>query len=768
MTIINTVKTVEYTQAEPSEYSQRTLGVDSGFKIEAAHILLELLLERMRQDCGKVCKNHPELFEHMTHGPRHTYEEFYKVQNRFCGLKLGFELESLHWKQMIHADATWRHTYFYAMTDDDWFEREETIDAQPGLDVLAAFQEYEATVDGAEPSKSREKNLEDLIEKWKKEGKLLPQTSKRPWLGLGQKRFYALAQAEANHKPSYVRGSTVGTQLCEDPIGTYWDRIIDRHGDRLGLVVKHEQDLHWSFRQFGEQVDSLCRGLYESGLRKGDRLAVWMPNNSAWATLQYATAKSGIILVTLNPAYRRQELLQTLSLVECKSLVFVPGLKSSNYSEMLLELLPELEYQSPNQLLTEKLPSLRQVILFDNGANVPQTARMKALTRYQDLLVRNPSPALDELLQQERLVISNRDIINLQFTSGTTGLPKGVSLSHRNILNNAIHIGDNMRLTEEDRLCCPVPLFHCFGLVLASLAAMTHGSAIIYPSQSFDAEATLKAVSEERATALHGVPTMLLEELNHPNFAKYDLSSLRTGIAAGSLVPVEVMKNVQSKMHLKELTICYGMTETSPVSFMSLTTDALRDRCETVGQIMPHMEAKVIDPETGEVLPINSSGELCTRGYAVMEGGYWRSKKQTDEVVDKDGWMHTGDTAVLDDRGFCRIDGRIKDMVSRGGEKIYPVEVENCLFEMDAVQNVSVIGVPDKRYGEQVCAWISTKDGKTVTLEEVKKFCEGKIAHYKVPRYLVVVEPNEFPTTPSGKIQKNVMREISKTKLQLS
>ncbi|KAG9323243.1 hypothetical protein KVV02_000137 [Mortierella alpina] len=630
--------------------------------------------------------------------------------------------------------------------------------------------------------------------------RLAPAT-RRPWLGLGQARPYAIAQTEASPRLSYVRGTTVGTQLCEDPIGTYWDRVVSRHGDRLGLVVKHEEDLHWTFRQFGEQVDSLCRGLYESGLRKGDRLAVWMPNNSAWATLQYATAKSGIILVTLNPAYRRQELLQTLSLVECKSLVYVPSLKTSNYSEMLLDLLPELQYQSPNQLLTEKLPSLRQVVVFDNGSQVPETARMKGLTKYRDLLVKDPSATVDGALQKERLDIDNRDIINLQFTSGTTGLPKGVSLSHRNILNNGIFIGDNMRLTEKDLLCCPVPLFHCFGLVLASLAAMTHGSGIIYPSQSFDAEATLRAVSEEGATALHGVPTMLLEEMNHPNFARYNLSTLRTGIAAGSPVPIEVMKNVQSKMNLKELTICYGMTETSPVSFMTLTTDAMRDRCVTVGRIMSHLEAKgkkvvlfpvsgmswidlgglllilgtllaqygtvVVDPETGETLPVNTSGELCTRGYAVMEGGYWRSKGQTDEVVDKDGWMHTGDTAVLDDRGFCRIDGRIKDMVIRGGEKIHPVEVENCLFEMDGVKNVSVIGVPDKRYGEQVCAWISTKDGRTVSLEAVQKFCEGKIAHYKVPRYVVVVESNEFPTTPSGKIQKNVMRELTKAKLQL-
>ncbi|KAF8974961.1 Fatty-acid-CoA ligase, partial [Entomortierella lignicola] len=488
----------------------------------------------------------------------------------------------------------------------------------------------------------------------------------RPWLRLAQKRLYTLAQTQNLDKPiplSYVRGATQGVRpLSEDPIGTYWDGIVDRFGDRTGVVVKHEQNLRWTFRQFGEQVDNLCRGLYESGLRKGDRLAVWMPNNSAWATLQYATAKSGIILVTLNPAYRTHELLQTLSLVECKSLVFVPGLKSSNYSQMLLDIMPEIAYQSPNNLSTANLPSLRQLILVDNGVNVPETAQIKGAIKFEDLLVKNRALAVDAPLLEEQRTINNRDIINIQFTSGTTGLPKGVSLSHRNLLNNGIHVGDGMLFTEKDILCCPVPLFHCFGLVLASLAAMTHGAAMVYPSESFDPELTLKAISEERATAVHGVPTMFVAQLNHPNFSKYDLSNLRTGTAAGSPVPIEVMRSVQSKMNLKDLTICYGMTETSPVSFMSLTTDSIKDRCESVGRVMAHMEAKIVDPVTGETVPIGTSGEVCTRGYAVMEGGYWRSKAQTDAVLDSEGWMHTGDTGVLDERGFCRIDGRIKDM----------------------------------------------------------------------------------------------------------
>ncbi|KAF9138557.1 Fatty-acid-CoA ligase [Mortierella sp. GBA39] len=592
--------------------------------------------------------------------------------------------------------------------------------------------------------------------------------TRRPWLSAAssnaintRRLLSAIPQPVQDPHSSFVQGETLNARpLSESSLGQFWDDIVSKHGDRPGLVVKHEDDLHWTFRQFGEEVDRLCRGLYDSGIRKGDRLAVWMPNNSGWATLQYATAKSGIILVTLNPAYRQQELLQTLELVDCKSLVFVPGLKSSNYSKMLLDLIPELEFQSPNQLSTQILPSLRQVIVYDNGAMMPETAKMKGLTNYRDLLFGTPNLAIDGALQKERLTINNRDVINLQFTSGTTGLPKGVSLSHRNLLNNGLHIGDRMRLTDKDLLCCPVPLFHCFGLVLASLAAMTHGAGLIFPSQSFEVEATLRAVHEERATALHGVPTMFLEEMNHPNFAQYDLSSLRTGIAAGSSVPIEVMKNVKAKMNLDELTISYGMTETSPVSFMTLTTDALKDRCETVGRIMPHMEAKVIDLTTGETLPINSSGELCTRGYAVMEGGYWKSEAQTRDVIDEEGWMRTGDLATIDDLGFCRIVGRCKDQISRGGEKVSPVEVENTIFQLESVQNVSVVGVPDPKFGEEVCAWVSTKAGhKNVTLKEIQVFCKEKLAHYKVPRYLVLKDDVELPLTPSGKIQKNVLRE---------
>ncbi|KAG0242353.1 Fatty-acid-CoA ligase [Actinomortierella wolfii] len=567
---------------------------------------------------------------------------------------------------------------------------------------------------------------------------------------------------------SYVKGDT-SVPLCEDTIGVYWDRQIEKFGDRLGLVVKQEKNLHWSYRTFGEKVDALARGLYRAGYRKGDRLGVFMANNSAWATLQYATAKMGIILVTINPAYRTKELFQAMDLVGCKGLVTTPGLKSSNHLAMLLEIMPELASQKANELKIESLPDLRHLIIVDNGVQVPELSSLKSWTRYDDLLDEDKlrTGLAQDPLQAVAPTLSNRDIINLQFTSGTTGLPKGVSLSHRNILNNGIQIGDNMKLTEKDIVCIPVPLFHCFGLVLSSLAAMTHGSAMVFPCEGYNAEATLRAVSEERCTVLHGVPTMFIEEMNHPQLHQFDLSSLRTGIAAGSPVPVATMHDLFDKMNMNEITICYGMTETSPVSFQSRTTDSIEDRCNTVGTIMPHIEAKVIDPATGETLPVGESGEVCTRGYAVMQGGYWKSKKQTDEVIDAEGWMHTGDTGIMDARGYLRIDGRIKDMISRGGEKIHPVEVENCIFEMDGVEVVTVVGVPDARMGEQVCAFVSAKRGYDIDLDSVVKHCKGKISHYKVPSYVIKIDANDIPKTPSGKIQKVILRQRAKEILGL-
>ncbi|KAK9767189.1 hypothetical protein K7432_003188 [Basidiobolus ranarum] len=585
---------------------------------------------------------------------------------------------------------------------------------------------------------------------------------------VNSRRKYSAVDVQHNQPKYLTKSHVVGDTskpLCEETIGAFWNRQVSRFGDREALIVKHENNLRWSFREFGENVDNLIRGLHASGLRKGDRVGVFMPNNSAWATLQYATAKLGLILVTINPAYRSHELLQALQLVECKSLILTPAFKSSDYVKMLESIIPEYKSGQQNNLQCEEIPSLKQIVMVDNSFGKYDFKDLNGITRYEDLLMKDTQ--LDKSIHQLQETLSNNDIVNIQFTSGTTGLPKGVSLSHRNILNNGISIGDRMLLTEKDKVCIPVPLYHCFGLVLGNMAAMTHGASVVYPSEGFNSVLTLKAVEEERCTALHGVPTMFIDEMNLPDFSKYDLSSLRTGIAAGSPVPIETMRDLISKMHMKDITICYGMTETSPVSFQSQTTDDVEHRCETVGSIHPHVEAKVIDPETGETVPVGQSGELCTKGYIVMQGGYWNSPSQTSEVIDKDGWMHTGDTGVINKDGYCKIIGRIKDIIIRGGEKVHPVEVENCIFEMPGVQNVSIIGVPDKKFGEQVCAWITPRDGVELTEESIRAFCQGLISHYKIPKYIIFMPSEEFPKTVTGKIQKNIMRERSKKLLGL-
>ncbi|OZJ04609.1 hypothetical protein BZG36_02031 [Bifiguratus adelaidae] len=584
--------------------------------------------------------------------------------------------------------------------------------------------------------------------------------------------FRAFASTTAVHQPvelSYVKGSTA-TPLSEATIGEHWDGIVSKYGDRVGLVSKHENNLRWSFREFDEHVSQLGRALYASGLRKGDRLGVYMLNNSAWMTLQYATAKMGIILVTINPGYKVKELEDALNLVGCKALVTVPEFKTSKYLEMIKELIPNIDAVPPNEIVSERLPDLKQVIFVDNKT-LDMKSLPKGVTLYEELYHSGSAfSSVEDPIRKVGSSLHNRDIINIQFTSGTTGKPKGVSLSHRNILNNGISIGDRMRLTEVDSICLPVPLFHCFGLVLGSLAAITHGASIVLPSQGFEPEAALRAVQEEKCTALHGVPTMFITEMNHPSFDRYDLSSLRTGISAGSPAPIEVMKDVMTRMHMKEITICYGMTETSPVTFQSETTDGIRERCETVGRVLDHVEAKVIDPSTNEMLPRGVPGELLTRGYPVMEGGYWNSKAQTDEAIDADGWMHTGDAASIDEQGYCRIVGRIKDLIIRGGENIHPLEVENLLFQHTDIENVSVVGVPDKVYGEQVCAWIIPKrHAKTPNVQDIQAFCTDKIAKHKIPKYVLIPDDLEegFPKTGSGKIMKHVLRAKSRAKLGL-
>ncbi|CAG8443971.1 4274_t:CDS:2 [Ambispora gerdemannii] len=557
---------------------------------------------------------------------------------------------------------------------------------------------------------------------------------------------------------SYVEGIE-DKPLLEETIGNYLDNIISKYGDHQAVVVKQENNLHWNYRQFGEKIDALARGLLNSGLRKGDRLGVFMPNNSAWPTLQYATSKIGVILVTINPAYRVHELEQALNVVGVKSLVLTPHFKSSHYIKMIQELAPELNSCEPNSLVSVKLPDLKQVIVVDTHHSTEDLGNVKGLIRFRemfqyDVLDNDPVKEIGETL-------SNNDIINIQFTSGTTGAPKGVSLSHRNILNNGEATATNMNLTPNDILCVPVPLYHCFGVVLGNLAALTKGSSVVYPSEGFDVEATLRAVEEEKCTGLHGVPTMFIEELDHPNFRNFNLTSLRTGIAAGSPIPIEVMKDVIEKMNLNELTIAYGMTETSPISFQTKKIDPLHRRVETVGRILPHVRAKVVDPKTNEILPLNTSGELCTSGYVVMEGGYWNNDEQTKNTmsIDEKGikWMHT--------EGYCTIVGRMKDQINRGGEKIAPAEIENIIFEHPAIANVSVVGVPDPVFGEQVCAWIIRRHDSAVTPEDIQQFCKGKIAHYKIPRYVIFVD--EFPKTVTGKVKKHVIRDKSKEILGL-
>ena len=533
-------------------------------------------------------------------------------------------------------------------------------------------------------------------------------------------------------------------KLIGETIGSYFDRTVETYRDREALVVRH-QNVRWSWGELGRRVDDLAAGLLTLGLERGDRVGIWSPNTSEWTLAQFATAKAGLVLVNVNPAYRRAELEYAMNKVECKALILAPALKTSNYLEIVQDLvkdkkLPHLKHIV--RLGTEKTPGM---LNFDDVAKAGGNAEKAKIA---DLA---PKLQFD-------------DAINIQFTSGTTGYPKGATLSHHNILNNGYFVGEGLKLTPEDRLCIPVPLYHCFGMVMGNLGCLTHGSTMIYPAEAFDPLATLQAVSEERCTALYGVPTMFIAQLDHPEFAKFDLKSLRTGIMAGSPCPIEVMKRVQSQMNMGEVTIAYGMTETSPVSTQCATDDPVERRVSTVGQVLPHIEIKIVDAE-GKAVPRGETGEFCTRGYSVMKG-YWNDEAKTKEAVDDAGWMHTGDLAVMDEQGYVNIVGRLKDMVIRGGENVYPREIEEFLYRHPKVQDVQVIGVPDQRYGEEVCAWIKLRDGETATAEEIREFCKGQIAHYKIPRYIEFVP--EFPMTITGKIQKFVMREQTISKLGLT
>ena len=535
---------------------------------------------------------------------------------------------------------------------------------------------------------------------------------------------------------SYSHGASPDPLLGET-IGGNLRRIAAEHPGRE-VLVDVPSGRRWTYARFDADTDILARGLIAAGIEAGDRVGIWSPNCPEWVLLQYATAKAGVVLVNINPAYRSHEVGYVLRQSGIRLLVSAESFKTSNYRAMIEEVSGELD-------------GLERVIYLGS----PEW----------DALMADGAPrAEDDPLAAREAGLAFDDPINIQYTSGTTGFPKGATLSHHNILNNGFFIGEGCRYTEADRVCIPVPFYHCFGMVLGNLACTTHGACIVIPSPGFEPAATLAAVQAERCTSLYGVPTMFIAELALPGFAGYDLSTLRTGIMAGSPCPVEVMKRVVSEMHMAEVTICYGMTETSPVSTQTRADDDMERRVSTVGRVHPHVEVKIIDPETRQLVPRGTPGELCTRGYSVMLG-YWDDEEQTRDAIDAARWMHTGDLAVMDDAGYLNIAGRIKDMVIRGGENIYPREVEEFLYAHPAIEDVQVIGVPDAKYGEELCAWVKLRPGETLTLEEMREFCAGKIAHYKIPRYLRFT--GEFPMTITGKVQKYKMREVTVAELDL-
>jgi fatty-acyl-CoA synthase len=550
---------------------------------------------------------------------------------------------------------------------------------------------------------------------------------------------------------SYVHGAT-GVSLIGETIGANFDRAVAQWGDRPALVVR-QQGISWNYRELGERVDAFAAGLIALGLQPGERVGIWSPNNAEWVITQFATAKAGLILVNINPAYRLSELEYALNKVGCRALITATSFKTSDYVGMINALAPELHTALPGRLQAARLPELEMVIQIGTPT-VPGAIPFDSVAGMGVKSHRTRLAELGPKLQFD-------DPINIQFTSGTTGAPKGATLTHHGILNNGFFIGEAMRLTPDDRLCIPVPLYHCFGMVLGNLACTTHGAAMIYPGEGFDPLTTLQTVAEERCTGLHGVPTMFIAQLDHTEFGKFDLSSLRTGIMAGAPCPIEVMRRCIRDMHLSEITIAYGMTETSPVSTQTTTDDPVERRVSTVGRVQPHIEVKIIDTE-GRIVPRGMPGEFCTRGYCVMLG-YWNDKERTEQAIDPARWMHTGDLATMDEEGYINIVGRIKDMVIRGGENVYPREIEEFLYRHPKIQDVQVFGVPDERYGEELCAWIKLRPGEALTAEEVREFCRDQIAHYKVPRHIRFVD--EFPMTVTGKIQKFIMRERMRAEL---
>lgn len=549
---------------------------------------------------------------------------------------------------------------------------------------------------------------------------------------------------------SLVTGSLT-PPLSTQTVSAFFAECVSRQPSALAVVFA-EQQIRWTWREFSDHVDKFAIGLLQLGITVGDRVGIWSPNRVEWLLTQFATARIGAILVNINPAYRTHELEHALNKVQVKLLICADRFKTSQYIDMLQTIAPELSVCEPGKLRSKKLPALQHIVRM--GSEV--TAGM---WNFSQLSKGESNPALLDSIAKQ---LDCHDAINIQFTSGTTGSPKGATLSHHNIVNNARFTAQAMRLSAADILCIPVPLYHCFGMVLGVLACVSVGAAMVFPSEAFDPLATMQAVSQERCTALHGVPTMFIAQLQHPRFTTFDFTRLRTGIMAGAPCPIETMKQVIAQMNLSEITIAYGMTETSPVSFQSATDDPLEKRVSTVGRIQPHLTVKVIDSE-GSVVERGVSGELCTRGYSVMKG-YWNDDSQTQGAI-KDGWMLTGDLATIDDLGYCNIVGRVKDMLIRGGENVYPREVEEFLFTHPKIQEVQVFGVPDAKYGEEVAAWVVLKAGTQSTVDEIRAFCKDRIAHYKVPRYIKFVDA--LPMTVTGKPQKFLMRDAMTKELGL-
>ena len=535
---------------------------------------------------------------------------------------------------------------------------------------------------------------------------------------------------------SYAHGAS-DVPLLGETIGDNLRRTAARVPDAPALI-SCKQDVRLTYAQFDAEVDRLARALIAAGLDKGDRLGIWSPNRAEWTLLQYATARAGVILVNINPAYRTHELRYALNQSGCRWLIAAPSFKTSDYVAMTAEVRPEC-------------PALERAIFLGS----PEWDELLASAARVD----------DETYAARQAELDFDDPINIQYTSGTTGSPKGATLTHHNILNNGFFIAEGCRYTEADLVCIPVPFYHCFGMVLGNLACTTHGACMVIPAEAFEPEAVLEAVAAERCTSLYGVPTMFIAELEHPRFAEFDLTSLRTGVMAGSPCPVEVMRKVIDRMHMSEVTICYGMTETSPVSTQTTADDDVEHRVSTVGRVHPHVEVRIADPETGRTLPRGEPGELLTRGYSVMVG-YWEEPERTAQVIDASRWMHTGDLGVMDADGYVNITGRIKDLIIRGGENISPREIEEFLYTHSDITDVQVIGVPDERYGEAVMAWVVLRDGSSCTEDDLREFCAGRIAHYKVPRYWRFTDA--FPMTVTGKVQKYLMREQAVNELGLA